>query len=211
AHHERPRSSRARHPSGSEHRCDTPRDGRGECDLLRVYERQSQPLGQALGRRSPSFNNLMRTSDFDYQLPPALIAHEPARPRDSSRMMVLHRRTGGRVESRFRNLPDFLEPSDVLVLNDTRVIRARTYGRLERASGTSRGIEVLFAAPAGANVWEVLCRPARRIRPGDRVIFGESELTGVFGEPCDHGLRVLQFHPGSPVEEFLEARGHVPL
>jgi len=153
----------------------------------------------------------MRTSDFDYELPPELIAREPARPRDTSRMMVLNRRTGVWLDSRFRDLPDFLEPPDVLVLNDTRVIRARTYGRLERSSGTSREIEVLFAAPAGENAWEVLCRPAKRIRPGDRVMFGNSELEGVVGEPRDHGLRLLEFPPGSPVEKFLEARGHVPL
>src|SRR2546428_10335635 len=153
----------------------------------------------------------MRTSDFDYELPPERIAREPARPRDTSRMMVLDRRTGGWLDSRFRDLPDFLEPSDVLVLNDTRVMRARTYGRLERGSGTGREIEVLFAARAGPDAWEVLCRPARRIRSGDRVIFGSAKLEGVFSAPRDHGLRLLQFQPGSPVEEFLEARGHVPL
>ena len=157
----------------------------------------------------------MRTSDFDYELPPELIAREPARPRDSSRMMVVDRRTGAWLDSRFRDLPEFLEPSDVLVLNDTRVIRARTYGRLERGlgrrSGTNREIEVLFAAPAGANAWEVLCRPGKRIRPGDRVMFGDSELEGVFGESRDHGLRLLEFRHGSPIEQFLDARGHVPL
>ena len=112
----------------------------------------------------------MHISDFDYELPAELIAREPARPRDASRMIVLDRRSGGRaggIDSRFRDLPDFLQPSDVLVINDTRVIRARTYGRLERGSGTSREIEVLFAAPAdgaGTNAWEVLCRPGKRIR-----------------------------------------------
>jgi len=153
----------------------------------------------------------MRTSDFDYELPPELIAREPARPRDTSRMMVLNRRTGAWFDSRFRDLPYLLEPSDVLVLNDTRVIRARTYGELERGSGTSRKVEVLFAGPAGPTAWEVLCRPGKRIRPGDRVIFGNTELEGVFGELRDHGLRLLQFHAGAPVEEFLEAHGHVPL
>src|SRR5213593_3756587 len=126
-------------------------------------------------------DSLMRTSDFDYELPPELIAREPARPRDFSRMMVLNRRTGAWVDSRFRDLPEFLEPSDVLVLNDTRVIRARTYGRLERASArpdeTTREIEVLFVTPAGPDIWEVLCRPGRRIRAGDRVICEDGELT----------------------------------
>src|SRR5437870_13089833 len=111
----------------------------------------------------------MHISDFDYELPAELIAREPARPRDASRMMVLDRRSGGRagwIDSRFRDLPDFLQPSDVLVVNDTRVIRVRTYGRLERGSGSSREIEVLFAAPsgvAGRDAREVLCRPLQCI------------------------------------------------
>src|SRR5438876_3026556 len=126
----------------------------------------------------------MHTSDFEYELPSELIAREPARPRDSSRMMLLDRKTGHWTDSRFRELPEFLDRSDVLVINDTRVIRARIRGKLERASGTSRGeaqarqraavrdVEVLFAAPAGNNAWEVLCRPGKRIRTGDRIIFG---------------------------------------
>src|SRR5690242_12021924 len=92
----------------------------------------------------------MRTSDFDYELPPELIAREPARPRDSSRMMLLDRKTGRWTDSHFRDLPEFLDPSDVLVINDTRVIRARILGHLERASGTHRDIEVLFAAPVSS-------------------------------------------------------------
>src|SRR5438093_1215844 len=150
----------------------------------------------------------MRTSDFDYVLPPELIAREPARPRDSSRMMVLDRRTGGWTDSHFRELPEFLNPSDVLVINDTRVIRARIHGRLERGTGTSRDIEVFFASPATTSTWEVLCRPGKRIRAGDRVIFGDG-IEGVFGNLCDHGLRLLQLN--SPIEEFLEAHGHIPI
>ena len=156
----------------------------------------------------------MHTSDFDYELPRELIAREPARPRDSSRMMVLDRRTSSWTDSRFRDLPEFLQPSDVLVLNDTRVIRARTFGRLERASGTTRDIEVLFAAPAGAGVWEVLCRPGKRIRTGDRIVFGNGDATGVFGELRglqEVGLRLLQLSSNTPMEDFFKAHGHVPL
>ena len=171
----------------------------------------------------------MRTSDFDYVLPPELIAREPARPRDSSRMMVLDRKTGEWVDTHFRNLPEFLNPSDVLVINDTRVIRARIHGRLERAAGTTRDVEVLFASPssvgavgeaqarkrAGVNddrasfQWEVLCRPGKRIRAGDRIIFGNGPIEGVFGELTNHGLRLLRLN--SSIEEFLEAHGHVPI
>src|SRR5437867_11081861 len=153
----------------------------------------------------------MHISDFDYELPAELIAREPSRPRDASRMMVINRENGSWIDSHFRDLPDFLQPSDVLVINDTRVIRARTYGRLERASGTTREIEVLFAAPAGVNAWEVLCRPGKRIRDGDRVIFADGELEGIFGESRAHGLRLLRIISNKRVEDFLEARGHVPL
>src|SRR5207244_3907257 len=132
-------------------------------------------------------------------------------PRDSSRMLVLDRRTGGWTDSRFRDLPEFLQPPDVLVINDTRIIRARTYGRLERTSGTSRDVEVLFAARAGAGAWEVLCRPGKRIRCGDRIIFANGELEGIFGEVRHHGLRLLQLSQGRPLEDFLETHGHVPL
>jgi S-adenosylmethionine:tRNA ribosyltransferase-isomerase len=151
----------------------------------------------------------MHISDFDYELPTELIAHEPARPRDASRMLVLHRRTGEWTDSEFRNLPEFLKPSDVLVVNDTRVIHARIAGRLERASGGTRQAEVLFAAHVRENVWEVLCRPGRRIRTGDRIIFGDGALQGVFGGTVPQGLRLLQVN--SSVEEFLNAYGHIPL
>src|SRR2546423_54741 len=151
----------------------------------------------------------MQLSDFDYDLPPDLIAREPARPRDASRMMVLDRETGEWLDSAFRNLPEFLRPSDVLVLNDTRVIRARIHGRLKRASGTTRDVEVLFAAPAGPDSWEVMCKPGKRIRTGDRITFADGGLEGTFGETRDHGLRLLQVN--SAVEEFLETHGRVPL
>ena len=151
----------------------------------------------------------MRTSDFVYELPPELIAREPARPRDSSRMMVLDRNTGGWTDSHFRNLPEFLNPSDVLVINDTRVIRARIHGRVDRQSGTNRDIEVLFANPSPSGAWEVLCKPGRRIRIGDRIVFGNGEIEGIFREIRDDGLRLLQLN--SPIEPFLETHGHIPL
>jgi len=151
----------------------------------------------------------MRISDFDYELPPELIAREPARPRDASRMMVLDRESGKWIDSEFRKLPEFLKPSDVLVINDTRVIPARVSGKLERANGSTRDIEVLFASPVNDNVWEVLCRPGRRIREGDRLVFSEGQMEGIFGEPRGHGLRLL--HTNSPVEAFLQAHGHIPL
>src|SRR5262245_7192269 len=151
----------------------------------------------------------MHISEFDYELPPGLIAQEPVRPRDASRMMVLDRATGRWIDSEFRRLPEFLQPSDVLVLNDTRVIPARIIGKLERANGSSRDVEVFFAAPVSESAWEVLCRPGKRIRKGDRIIFADGKLDGVFGEIREHGLRLL--HVGSSADNLLAAHGHIPL
>src|SRR6476661_1948295 len=97
----------------------------------------------------------MRLSDFDYELPPELIAREPIRPRDASRMMVLDKQAGTFSDSTFAELPQFLRASDVLVLNDTRVIRARIHGKLEPLAGPSREVELLFSAPVGGSTWEV--------------------------------------------------------
>ena len=156
----------------------------------------------------------MHISEFDYHLPAELIAAEPVQPRDAARMMVLHRKSGQTSDSTFSEFPDFLNSADVLVLNDTRVIRARTTARLERSSGTSREIEIFFAepvSPSEGNIWQVLCRPGRRIRPGDRAIFGRGELTGVFRERLGADLHVLEVNSSEPLAQILERFGHIPL
>ncbi len=151
----------------------------------------------------------MHISDFDYELPAELIAREPAKPRDASRMLVLNRQYGSIVDANFRQLPDFLQSGDVLVINDTRVIKARMYGRLERADGKSREVEVLFANPVSTNVWEVLCKPGKRIRHGDLITFANG-AAGCIGETRDHGLRLMTVS-GADVIELLDKFGHVPL
>jgi len=157
----------------------------------------------------------MHISDFDYDLPPELIARSPAEPRDASRMLVLNAapgHAGSILDSQFRNLPHFLRAGDVLVLNDTRVVRARTQARLERQSGTSRTMEVFFAEPLQDGVWEVLCKPGRRIRPGDRAIFGigggAGEFAGTFQESLGSDLHVLELESAHRV---LELYGQIPL
>jgi S-adenosylmethionine:tRNA ribosyltransferase-isomerase len=160
----------------------------------------------------------MHISDFDYELPPELIAREPVRPRDASRMLVLNRETGSWIDSDFRKLPDFLRPSDVIVFNDTRVMRARVLGELERSNGSTREIEVLFSGLAGragsaTSTWEVMCRPGKRIRKGDRVVFGKGAVVGEFVGSSEHGLRLLRLNLASAnsLEDFLNAHGRVPL
>jgi S-adenosylmethionine:tRNA ribosyltransferase-isomerase len=149
----------------------------------------------------------MHVSDFDYYLPPERIARTPAEPRDASRMMVLDSRVGNIVDTSFRKLPDFLRPTDVLVLNDTRVIRARTRARLERRNGSTREMEVFFAEPLGEHVWQVLCKPGRRIRPGDRAIFGRGEFVGIFQESTGD-LHALELESA---ESLLKSYGQMPL
>jgi S-adenosylmethionine:tRNA ribosyltransferase-isomerase len=152
----------------------------------------------------------MLISDFDYELPPERIAREPARPRDASRMMVLHRAARTCADARFNQLPRFLRRGDVLVINDTRVIRARIHGTLQRATGSTRLVEVLFANPVAERTWEVLCKPGRRVRPGDRIVFAGGAAGGIVGEARDHGLRLIEIH-GAPVMELLDMHGRIPL
>src|SRR5262249_3455682 len=153
----------------------------------------------------------MHVSDFDYELPPELIAREPIRPRDASRMMVLDRQAGTFSDSIFTELSRYLRTSDVLVLNDTRVIHARIHGKLEPLSGPTRQVELLFAAPVSPSTWEVMCKPGKRIRTGDHVKFANGEFVGTFGELRDNGLRLLHINSSESVESLLERHGRLPL
>jgi S-adenosylmethionine:tRNA ribosyltransferase-isomerase len=128
-------------------------------------------------------------------------------------MMVLDSMRGEISHAEFYNLPEFLKPDDVLVLNDTKVIRARTVARLDRKSGTSRPMEVFFAESmdeAGIH-WQVLCKPGRRIRAGDRAVFGNGAFTGVFLENLGADLHVLELESRDSIAEILGQFGHIPL
>jgi S-adenosylmethionine:tRNA ribosyltransferase-isomerase len=109
----------------------------------------------------------LRTSDFDYELPPELIAQTPLNRRDASRLLVLDRATGEVTHSAFSNLPDFLTPGDLLVANNSRVIPARLYGQREATGGS---VELLLLRQEG-NEWSALARPARKLKPGERLVF----------------------------------------
>jgi S-adenosylmethionine:tRNA ribosyltransferase-isomerase len=150
----------------------------------------------------------MNIADFDYHLPSELIAQEPARPRDSSRLLVLHRGTGEVEHRAFRDILCYLAPDDVIVVNDTRVIRARLWGRREPGGGRA---EVLLLAEHGDSVWEGLVTPGRRLPPGRRIVFGEGELKAEVLERTASGGRLLRFSGTGDVRSHLERLGEVPL
>jgi S-adenosylmethionine:tRNA ribosyltransferase-isomerase len=142
------------------------------------------------------------TRDFDYDLPAASIAQEPA-PRGESRLLVLDRQGPGR-HSRVRDLPRLLHPGDLLVLNDTRVIPARLYGR---SAGGGR-MEILLIERVAERDWDALVRPGRRARPGAMIELAEG-LTAEVIDKREDGRHRLRFT--EPVEPHLDRLGHIPL
>jgi len=150
----------------------------------------------------------MKVSDFDYSLPRELIARFPAEPRDSSRLMVLNRQTGEIEHRIFRDIKEYLREGDVLVLNDTKVIPARLYGELP----TGARVEVLLVRQVEPNLWEVMGRPARKLKPGKRVVFSP-ELSARVVEYLGEGRRLLKFEfpRNRDFMEILSQIGHVPL
>jgi len=152
----------------------------------------------------------VRTADFDYDLPPELIAQTPVEPRDAARLMVVDRATGELVHRRFRDLPEYLRPGDLLVFNESRVIPARLFAR----KPTGGQVEVLLLRPRSETVWEVLVR-GRRVRTGLRLAILEGPKGRAVGaeaevvEEGERGLRVLRFD--RPVLSLAEEVGQVPL
>lgn len=146
----------------------------------------------------------MLVSEFDYFLPPELIAQQPLANRDASRMMVLNRRTGEIIHSSFRELPNFLSAGDVVVINDSRVIPARVWGKCR-----DREVDFLFVRQVAAKKWEVLCRPARKVVPGEKVIFS-ADLEATVLEKGPEGRRILEF-PTDCLIPWLHQVGHPPL
>lgn len=150
----------------------------------------------------------MKVSEFDYHLPPELIAQEPATPRDSSRLLVVHRRTGDLEHRSFREIGEFLASGDLLVTNDTRVIPARLIG--ERP-GTGGRVEVFLLRQLDQNRWQTLVKPGRRLRRGSAVSFGGGLLTGRIVAEAPEGLREVEFTWKGDWHELLARLGQVPL
>jgi S-adenosylmethionine:tRNA ribosyltransferase-isomerase len=152
----------------------------------------------------------LKTSDFDYSLPPEFIAQTPAEPRDQSRLMVLRRSDGSIEHHRFSEIVDFLLPTDVLVLNDTRVIPAR----LKARKGSGGKVEILLLRRLEPGLWEALVKPSKRIAVGDNVevvsIQPESREKTAFVEVLEkkeEGVRIIRFAD----EAVVEALGQIPL
>jgi S-adenosylmethionine:tRNA ribosyltransferase-isomerase len=152
----------------------------------------------------------VRTDDFDYDLPSALIAQSPADPRDSCRLLVLHRATGEVEHRRFPDVLAYLRPGDLLVVNETRVLPARLHGVKEEGGAS---VEFLLLRDRGADTWECLVRPGRRLKPGTRVVFGDGAATGhIVGVVDESGARLVQFSvPRGRFIDVLHRLGEMPL
>ena len=150
----------------------------------------------------------MKTSDFDYELPEELIAQTPVSPRDAGRMLVCNRENEQKEGRDFRDLPEYLKPDDVLVINHTRVIPARLLGIKD---GTGVAVEFLLLRRTGTDTWETLVKPGRRLRRGSEVRFGGGLLRATVEGTLPGGTREVSFRYEGLFENVLEQLGEMPL
>ncbi len=148
-----------------------------------------------------------KTSDFWYDLPEELIAQTPLRQRDSSRLLAVDRATGAIAHRHFYDIIEYLNPGDILVMNDSRVLPARLLGHRP----TGGAVELLLLRDLGDGKWECLAKPGRKLQPGQEVIFGDGQLTATILSIADDGNRVVQFHYQGIFLEILERLGKMPL
>ena len=149
----------------------------------------------------------MKTHDFWYDLPEELIAQTPLEKRDTSRLMVLDRKSGEIEHKTFYNIIDFLNPGDCLVMNDSRVLPARLLGHRP----TGGAVELLLLKNLGDKKWECLAKPGRKMQIGQTVIFGNGELTATVTEICEDGNRIVTFNYEGIFLEVLSKLGKMPL
>ncbi|MBR2742227.1 MAG: tRNA preQ1(34) S-adenosylmethionine ribosyltransferase-isomerase QueA [Clostridia bacterium] len=148
-------------------------------------------------------------SDFDYYLPEELIAQRPLADRQSSRLLHMDKATGELEHRHFYDVLDYLKPNDVLVLNNTRVIPARLYGKKQGSGGS---VEMLLLKPYGDDVWETLIRPGKRVREGHTINFGDGGLTAEVLRRTEDGGRVVRLSsPDGDVAAAIERTGEMPL
>lgn len=152
--------------------------------------------------------NKVNIEDFDYPLPESLIAQTPLKERDESRLLVMDRETGEVSHHTFKDIISYLKPGDTLVLNDTRVMPARLFGLKE---GTGAKVEMLMLTQLEGNDWEVLLKPAKRIKVGDRLSFGDDKIVAECIEVLEQGGRIMRLHYDGILQERLDELGEMPL
>ena len=150
----------------------------------------------------------MKTADFYFDLPQELIAQDPLEDRSSSRLLVLDRETGKAEHHIFKDVIDYLNPGDCLVVNNTKVIPARLFGSKE---GTEAKIEILLLKRKENDVWETLVKPGKKAKPGTRISFGDGLLTGEVIDVVEEGNRLIKFTYDGIFEEILDQLGQMPL
>lgn len=150
----------------------------------------------------------MKRQDFYYELPEELIAQDPLEDRSSSRLLVLDKESGAVSHHVFREIVDYIEEGDCLVVNDTKVLPARLIGS---KIGTDAKIEVLLLKRKEKNIWETLVRPGKKARAGTKISFGDGRLTGEVIDIVEEGNRLIQFSYEGIFEEILDQLGQMPL
>jgi S-adenosylmethionine:tRNA ribosyltransferase-isomerase len=150
----------------------------------------------------------MQISDFDFDLPEGLIAQQPLERRSDSRMLVVDRKARTWHDDKFANFPSFIEAGDSLVVNNTRVFPARLVGIREPSGGQ---VELFLIRQLNTGAWETLARPAKKLRVGTRVNFGDGRLCGEVVGTLGEGHREVLFNEGKPFESLLEEIGQTPL
>jgi len=150
----------------------------------------------------------MHISEFDYQLPEELIAQHPLAQRDASRMLILDRKTQTWRDGRFTEFPTLIRAGDVVVVNNTRVFPARLNGQRDPSGGH---VEILLVREIEPAVWDALVRPAHRLKQGERIRFGDSDLRAEIIEAAEAGMRKLKFEGNQSIESLLAGVGEVPL
>ncbi|MGO1420966.1 tRNA preQ1(34) S-adenosylmethionine ribosyltransferase-isomerase QueA [Staphylococcus equorum] len=145
---------------------------------------------------------------FDYHLPEALIAQTPLKNRDESKLLVLGRQTGDIEHKHFKDVIDYLDKGDTLVLNDTRVMPARLFGLKEE---TGAKVEMLMLTQISGNDWEVLLKPAKRIKVGNKLSFGDGKIVAECIEELNQGGRIMRLHYEGILQERLDELGEMPL
>ena len=149
----------------------------------------------------------MKLSDFDFDLPDNLIAQSAMEPRDHSKLMVLEKNKQVIEHKKFYNISDYLKKGDVLVVNRTRVIPARLFGKKD----TGSILECFLLKRIDLNTWEVLLKPAKKLKIGQKLVFLEGKLEAVLKEVKDEGNRILEFIYEGNFEEILDELGEMPL